>query len=96
MVLKQLLYIAAFGFLGLLTATLIHGIVEIIALEVIFTNPERFAETVWWQEWHLIHAIFAGSLWLSGLFGGLYLGQKWWGPYGSKPGLFPQKKPVDK
>lgn len=85
---KKTLYIASFGFLGLLVSTLVHALVEMVALDLIFNNPDRFAESVWWQEWVLIHGIFAFGLWAIGLIGGLYLGVKWWEPYGSKQSLF--------
>lgn len=76
--LKQSIYISAFVLLGLLIATLIHAVVELIALAIIFGNPEQFAETMWWQEWELIHGIFAGGLWFVGFAGGVYGGVKYW------------------
>jgi hypothetical protein len=85
---KKSLYIVSFAFLGLLVSTLIHGLIEIVALDLIFNNPSRFANTIWWQEWGLIHDVFAFGLWTVGLSAGVYLGIKWWGPYGSKKGLF--------
>jgi hypothetical protein len=85
---KKFLYVASFTFLGLVVSTLIHAVIEIPALNLIFGNPERFADTFWWQEWHLIHGVFAYSLWLAGFLGGVYYGFKFWEPYGSKPGFF--------
>lgn len=85
---KKFAYIFAFGFLGLLLATLVHAVVEIYVLDVIFNNPGQFADTIWWQEWELIHGVFVFGLWAAGLIGGVCLGRKWWKPYGSKTGLF--------
>ncbi len=85
---KRLVYIVAFGLFGLLVATLVHAVVEHIALRVIFENPERFARTVWWQNWREIHGTVSTVLWLAGLMMGLYLGIRWWEPHGSKPGLY--------
>ena len=84
---KKILYLAAFGFLGLLVSTLIHGVVELIALDLIFGDPAN-ASSVWWREWELIHAAGGSALWTAGLFVGLFAGYKWWGEYGSRPGAF--------
>lgn len=84
---KRVLYIIAFGFLGLLVATLIHAGLELWALAVIF-GDEANASTVWWREWELIHDSVSIGLWLAGLLLGVGAGIKWWDQYGSKPGLF--------
>jgi len=75
---KKIIYIAAFGFLGLLLATLVHAGIEIIALEVIFGNPERFENTLWWQQWDPLHDTASTILWAAGLAVGLYLGKRYW------------------
>jgi hypothetical protein len=75
---KKIFYIFSFGFLGLVVSTLIHAVVEIVALQIIFTNPKKYADTVWWQEWDLIHSFGAGLLWWSGLLIGLWLGFYFW------------------
>jgi len=84
---KRLTYILAFSFLGFLLATLIHAIVELIALQLIFGNPLN-AETVWWQNWQQIHAVVGTILWIVGLVAGLLAGIYWWDEYGKKPGAF--------
>lgn len=75
---KRIFYIACFGFFGLLVATLIHAGVEMVALAVIFGNPAHFAESVWWQEWKLIHGVVGAVLWAIGLALGLYAGIRFW------------------
>lgn len=85
---KRLLYIVAFSFFGLLVATLVHAVVEMIALAVIFGNPDQFEYTLWWKEWDMIHMFASNLLWILGLVGGLYAGVKLWEPYGSKSGCF--------
>ena len=89
---KKILYILSFGFFGLLIATLAHAAIEIVALSFIFGNPDTFADTIWWQEWKLVHGIVASVLWGGGLILGLYLGTIWWEPYGSKPSLYHWRK----
>ncbi len=84
---KKLLYVILFGFLGLIVATIIHGVVELVALDLIFGNPTN-AESVWWTQWELIHLVAGSALWVVGLLLGLYAGFHWWGQYGSKPGGF--------
>lgn len=88
---KKTIYIIGFGFLGLLVATLVHGVVELVALDLIFGNVAN-AESWWWQEWELIHAVFTFLLWIAGLGLGLFAGFKWWNQYGSKPGAFGWRK----
>jgi hypothetical protein len=84
---KRILYILAFGLLGLLFATLVHSVVELIALELIFSD-EVNADSWWWREWETIHAIGAAGLWAGGLLAGLFAGWRWWDQYGSRPGAF--------
>jgi len=62
--------------------------VELIALNIIFSNPDMFSETIWWQKWKLIHDVVSYGLWLVGVTLGLYTGFKWWEPYGKKSGFF--------
>jgi len=88
---KKILYVFAFGFLGFIVATLIHGVVELVLLDLIFGDPDN-ASSVWWQEWELIHAVGGAALWTGGVVAGLYAGAAWWGEYGSKPGAFLWRK----
>lgn len=89
---KQFLYILAFGLFGLIVSTLIHAAVEMIALDIIFNNPDVYTETFWWQEWAVLHRYVGSVLWITGLVVGLYLGKIWWKPYGSKPGFYHWRK----
>jgi hypothetical protein len=84
---KKIFYIFAFGFLGLLLATLVHGFVEIFALDLIFGNAAN-ANNFWWQQWGMIHSIAGTAFWLVGLISGLYNGNKFWAEYGTRPGAF--------
>ena len=84
---KKSLYVAAFGFLGLLVSTLIHAGLELVALSIIFGDPAN-ASTVWWQQWEVIHWGVATSLWVLGLLLGLVTGYKWWDRYGRHPRFF--------
>lgn len=89
---KKLLYIVAFSFFGLIVSTIVHAVIELVALQVIFGNPETFANTFWWNEWDLLHGIVSGILWFLGCAFGVYLGFIFWEPYGSKTGLYHWKK----
>jgi len=84
---KRIFYIIAFGFLGLLIATILHGVIELVVLELIFGDSAN-AGSFWWQEWQLIHAVGGAALWTAGVVVGFYAGIAWWGRYGSKPGAF--------
>jgi hypothetical protein len=85
---KRFFYIFLLGLLGLLISILLHAGIEMFALDFIFENPERFAETIWWQQWDIIHWSVSVFLWLGGLVVGLYLGVVWWKPYGSRRGFY--------
>jgi len=91
---KKVLYISSFTILGLILATILHAIIEFVALAVIFEDPAQFAETFWWKEWELVHQFGANFLWLLGALGGIYSGFVLWMPYGSKPGFYHWKKKV--
>lgn len=75
---KYWLYRFSFVVFGLLVATLLHGLFELWLLELIFSNPDRFSETLWWQEWPALHAIGSGVLWVVGVLGGVWAGKKYW------------------
>jgi hypothetical protein len=89
---KKTLYIIATTVLGLLLSLILHAAIEMIALQVIFTQPERYLGTIWWDEWNSLHRIFSTMLSLIGLIVGIYTGLKWWEPYGSKPSFFHWRK----
>ena len=93
---KMFFYVIAFAFFGLIVATIIHAVVELVALELIFGNPARFADTFWWTKWHLLHHTLATLLWFVGFCMGVYYGFKYWKPYGSKPGFYHWGNPVKK
>lgn len=75
---KRAFYIVCFAFLGLLLATILHGVIEMAYLAYIFGNPAQFAESVWWQEWPMIHHVGGAALWLAGFVLGAYGGVKYW------------------
>lgn len=89
---KKVIYIIAFGFFGLIVSTLIHAGIELLALDIIFSNPDTYYNTIWWQQWSLIHGAVSAGLWLGGVVTGVYLGTIWWKPYGSKSGFFNRKR----
>lgn len=84
---KRIFYTFAFSFLGLLVATIVHGVLELIVLDLIFDDPTN-ANSFWWREWGLIHAVGAAALWTGGAVIGLFVGIAWWSEYGNKPGAF--------
>ena len=84
---KRSFYIASFALLGLLLSTILHSGLEIAVLNIIFSNPDRFFNTFWWNNWSLFHMMMASFLWFLGIGVGIYLGCKWWLPYGSKKGF---------
>ena len=84
---KRILYIISFGLLGLLVATILHGVIELVTLDLIF-NDSANADSFWWQEWQLVHAVAGGALWIIGCVLGLLAGYTWWDEYGSKSGAF--------
>ena len=85
---RKLFYVLASGLLGLIVTTIMHAVIELWAIDLIFGNPERFFDTFWWQNWEIIHAVGAVSLWLVGLVGGIMAGVYWYPRYGI-PGLAP-------
>lgn len=75
---KRLFYITCFVLLGLLLATILHGVIEMIYLAIVFGNPTQFAESLWWREWSTIHRYGGGVLWAIGLIAGVYGGVRYW------------------
>ena len=76
--LKQIAYVAAFVFLGLLVAALIHAGLEIPTLLIITGDIDRYGESWLWQNWRLVHGLGGGLLWLAGAGVGYWLGRRYW------------------
>lgn len=84
---RKLFYILTFGFLGLVVSTLLHGLIELIALAIIFGDAQHIDWYVY-QHWATVHLIGATVLWSVGLAGGLWGGFYFADSYGKKPGGF--------
>ncbi|MEK7636186.1 MAG: hypothetical protein AAB362_00655 [Patescibacteria group bacterium] len=76
--LKKYLYISLFAILGVLCASLIHGIVEILYIQLLLADFGRYGLGLSWGVWIYIHNILAIGLWVLGLVLGFYFGRYWW------------------
>ncbi len=75
---KRVFYIAAFAFLGVLLATLVHAGLEIPLLAVMEYQLEMTGRSFLLDHWGLIHGIGGKILWLCGAVMGSIAGVKFW------------------
>lgn len=75
---KKIIYITCFAVLGLLLATLLHAFIEIVVLEIITSDWERYRDSFIWQNWSFLHLIIAGAFWIKGAGFGLWAGIYFW------------------
>ena len=76
--LKKCVYISLFAILGVLCATLIHGVVEVLYIQLLLADFERYGLGLSWEVWIYIHNVLAMALWIFGFVFGLYFGSYWW------------------
>lgn len=75
---KRYFYIALCILLGLLVATMLHGLIEIPALSLITANFDTYGDSFVWRYWRVIHGVGGVVLWLAGALGGFWAGKRWW------------------
>ncbi|MEM9336526.1 MAG: hypothetical protein AAGA35_01555 [Patescibacteria group bacterium] len=75
---KRTVYIIAFIFLGLIVSTLVHAALEMPILWLVSSDYERYANSLLWQHWELMHHTVAVGLWVMGALVGYKLGKRYW------------------
>ena len=75
---KKIIYVTLFAFLGLLVATLVHGVIEAPLLWLITGDLDKWGESFVWQNWSFLHRYVGGLIWILGLCGGIYAGFRCW------------------
>ena len=75
---KKIVYILAFVFLGFLAQFVVHGVVEMIYINLLITKFEIFGLGLSFDTWFLIHTIYGIALLIAGLVAGVWQGFYWW------------------
>lgn len=75
---KRVIYIAAFIVLGILLQQLVHAGVEIVVINLLVTDFERYGLGLSWNAWYLIHSVVGIGLLLGGIVFGWWQGVYWW------------------
>src|SRR3990167_7744527 len=75
---KRAIYIILFTFLGVLLSFVFHLVLELMSLELLVKNFERYSLGLSWEQWFSIHTIASVVLFFIGMWVGYAQGKKWW------------------
>lgn len=75
---KKSIYIFLSGVLGVILATIIHGLVEIWYINLLLSDFPKYGFGFSWNTWVIIHNVLSGILWVTGLLVGIQCGFRWW------------------
>lgn len=75
---KKTIYIFSFTVLGVLVSFLLHGILELIIIELLLTDFTRYNLGLSWPQWFLIHRWGSLLLLTAGVGVGFWQGVRWW------------------
>lgn len=84
---KKITYISLFVFLGILVSFLIHGILEIIAIEFLLADFDRYNLGLSWAQWFSVHKWGSWLLLLLSVGAGFWQGKHWWHVLYEKSGM---------
>lgn len=75
---KKYFYITCFTLLGIVTSFLVHGAVEIVAIDLLVSDFDRYSLGLSWGQWVTIHNV--ATIVLLVLFTGIGFqqGSYWW------------------
>lgn len=75
---KKVVYIALFTVLGVLVSFLLHGILELIIIDLLLTDFSRYNLGLSWPQWFSIHRWGTWLLLILGIGIGFWQGKHWW------------------
>ena len=75
---KRSVYIVAFTVLGILLSFLVHAILEMAVISILVRDFNKYGLGLTWDQWMLIHKVFAIVLTVLGSYFGYWQGKHWW------------------
>lgn len=75
---KKIIYISLFIFLGIVASFLVHAAIEILAISLLVKDFERYGLGLSWRQWYAIHHIGSALLLFFGIAAGYWQGKYWW------------------
>lgn len=75
---KRAVYVSVCVFLGLLAATIVHGVVEQWYIGLLIDDFATYSFGLSWGTWYTVHHVASALLWLLGAVLGYFLGVHWW------------------
>ena len=76
--LKKITYISLFVLLGIIVSFLIHAIIEIVVIDLLLDDFDKFGFGFDWSQWFLFHSIGSIFLFVLGALFGYAQGRYWW------------------
>lgn len=75
---KKYTYIAGFILLGVIVNFLLHGLIELLVIDLLLTDFQRFSLGISWDGWFRIHVVGGTILFLACAGLGFQQGIHWW------------------
>ena len=75
---KRIVYIICFTLLGVIVQLLIHAVIEILYINLLLKDFQRYNLGLSWDQWFTVHYIGTIVLLIAGILLGFWQGIYWW------------------
>lgn len=75
---KKIIYIICFIVLGVIVQFLVHAGIEILYINLLLNNFQKYSLGLSWDQWFIVHHIGTIVLLIAGILLGFWQGIYWW------------------
>ncbi len=75
---KKIIYIICFTVLGIVVQLLVHAVIEILSINLLVGDFQKYSFGISWDQWFIVHYIGTIVLLIAGILLGFWQGIYWW------------------
>ncbi len=75
---KKIIYIICFTILGVIAQFLVHAVIEILFINLLLSNFQKYSLRFPWDQWLVVHYVGTIVLLIAGILLGFWQGIYWW------------------
>jgi len=75
---KKIIYIICFVVLGVIVQFLVHAGIEILCINLLLNDFQKYSLGLSWDQWFIVHYIGTVVLLIAGILLGFWQGIYWW------------------
>lgn len=75
---KKIIYIICFTVLGVMVQFLVHSVIEILYINLLLNDFQKYGLGLSWNQWFTVHHIGTVVLLIIGILLGFWQGTYWW------------------